>query len=416
MIDKMKRKLAAILALTLVLSMMSACGEKAADDGDVREEETQEAEQSAEEPPQEPDDGKSDSDILEETVMQYLEQMTAEEKAAQLFIILPEALMKDVGTVTAAGEATQKAITQIPVGGFIYLNDNLESRDQVKAMLENVQTYSRERINLPMFLCVDEEGGAVARIAETGKFDVAQFNDMSVIGARGNEDEAYEAGRTIRTYLSDMGFNVDFAPVADVLTNPENQVVKKRSFGSDPALVASMASAAARGLEEQGICAVYKHFPGHGGTADDTHEGYAYVDKSLEELKKQELVPFQAAIDDGAKVIMVGHISLPNVTGDDTPASMSSEIITGLLREQMQYDGIVVTDAMNMGAVTEQYSSAEAAVQTILAGSDLVLMPEDFDGAYQGVLRAIEDGTISKERLDESLRRILKIKLSMMEE
>lgn len=416
MIDKMKRKLAAILALTLVLSMMSACGEKAADDGDVREEETQKAEQSAEEPPQEPDDGKSDSDILEETVMQYLEQMTAEEKAAQLFIILPEALMKDVGTVTAAGEATQKAITQIPVGGFIYLNDNLESRDQVKAMLENVQTYSMERINLPMFLCVDEEGGAVARIAETGKFDVAQFNDMSVIGARGNEDEAYEAGRTIGTYLSDMGFNVDFAPVADVLTNPENQVVKKRSFGSDPALVASMASAAARGLEELGICAVYKHFPGHGGTADDTHEGYAYVDKSLEELKKQELVPFQAAIDGGAKVIMVGHISLPNVTGDDTPASMSSEIITGLLREQMQYDGIVVTDAMNMGAVTEQYSSAEAAVQTILAGSDLVLMPEDFDGAYQGVLRAIEDGTISKERLDESLRRILKIKLSMMEE
>lgn len=415
MIDKMKRELAAILVLTLVLSM-SACGKKAADDGDVREEEIQEAEQSAEEPLQEPDERKSDSDILEETVTQYLDQMTAEEKAAQLFIILPEALMKDVGTVTAAGEATQKAITQVPVGGFIYLDDNLESRDQVKTMLENVQTYSMERIKIPMFLCVDEEGGAVARIAGSGKFDVAQFNDMSVIGARGNEDEAYEAGRTIGTYLSDMGFNVDFAPVADVLTNPENQVVKKRSFGSDPELVSSMASAAARGLEEQGICAVYKHFPGHGGTADDTHEGYAYVDKSLEELKKQELVPFQAAIDDGAKVIMVGHISLPNVTGDNTPASMSSEIITGLLREQMQYDGIVVTDAMNMGAVTEQYSSAEAAVQTILAGSDLVLMPEDFNEAYQGVLRAIEDGTISKERLDESLRRILKIKLSMMEE
>lgn len=421
MIEKMKSRSAVILVLMLVFSMASACSEKKADEDTVREEEmeekeTRKKEQGTQEPLSESDEEKSGSDILEERVTQYLDQMTAEEKAAQLFIILPEALMKDVDTVTAAGEDTQKAITRTPVGGFIYLEGNLDSRVQVKTMLENVQTYSMERIKLPMFLCVDEEGGSVARIAKSGKFDVEQFNDMSVIGARGNEDEAYEAGRTIGTYLSDMGFNLDFAPVADVLTNPENQVVNKRSFGSDPALVTSMASAVARGLEEQGICAVYKHFPGHGGTTADTHEGYAYTDKSLEELKKQELAPFQAAIDGGAKIIMVGHISLPNVTGNDTPASMSSQIISDLLRKQMKYDGIVVTDALNMGAVTEQYSSAEAAVQTVLAGSDLVLMPKDFDEAYQGMLRAIEDGTISEERLDESLRRILKIKLSMMEE
>ncbi len=427
----MRNKLAVILAVTLALGMMSACAGKTGaektgtektkgDSSDAQKEraakgadvETEEIKKDT----RDIDTAESEENILEKTVEEYLGKMTVEEKAAQLFIVLPEALMKDAGTVTAAGEVTQKAISQTPVGGFIYLENNLNSHDQVKTMLENVQTYSMDRMNLPMFLCVDEEGGAVARIAKSGKFDVPRMEDMSVIGARGDADEAFEAGETIGAYLSDMGFNVDFAPVADVLTNPENQVVKKRSFGSDPAVVTSMASAVARGLEEQNICAVYKHFPGHGGTAADTHEGYAYIDKSMEELLAQELVPFQAAIDGDAKVIMVGHISLPDVTGDDTPASMSREIITDILRTKMQYDGAVVTDALNMGAVTEQYSSAEAAVQTILAGGDLVLMPENFDEAYQGVLAAVESGTISEERLDESLRRILKIKISMMKE
>lgn len=324
--------------------------------------------------------------------------------------------MKDAGTVTAAGETTRKAVGQIPVGGFIYLDDNLKSRDQVKTMLEKVQTYSMERTGLPMLLCVDEEGGAIARIANSGRFDVPQMEDMSVIGARGDTDEARKAGRTIGTYLSDLGFNVDFAPVADVLTNQENQVVRRRAFGSEPGLVAAMAAAVAGGLQEQGVCAVYKHFPGHGSTAADTHEGYAYVDKDIEELKSQDLVPFQEAADSGAGMIMVGHISLPKVTGDDTPASMSREIITGLLRTQMEYDGIVVTDALNMGAVTKQYTSSQAAVQTILAGSDLVLMPDNFEEAYQGVLDAVEKGTISKERLDESVRRILRMKISMTKE
>lgn len=432
----MRNKLAVILAVTLALGMMSACagktGAEKADTektgtektkGDSSDDQKEKAAKGADAETEEIkkdtrdiDTAESEENILEKTVEEYLGKMTVEEKAAQLFIVLPEALMKDAGTVTAAGEVTQKAISQTPVGGFIYLENNLNSHDQVKTMLENVQTYSMDRMNLPMFLCVDEEGGAVARIAKSGKFDVPRMDDMSVIGARGDADEAFEAGETIGAYLSDMGFNVDFAPVADVLTNPENQVVKKRSFGSDPAVVTSMASAVARGLEEQNICAVYKHFPGHGGTAADTHEGYAYIDKSMEELLAQELVPFQAAIDGDAKVIMVGHISLPDVTGDDTPASMSREIITDILRTKMQYDGAVVTDALNMGAVTEQYSSAEAAVQTILAGGDLVLMPENFDEAYQGVLAAVESGTISEERLDESLRRILKIKISMMKE
>lgn len=415
-----KNRLIVMLTFLLTVSVTAACGVNTGHDSKEKTADTdtknqfQESDNAGSEPQKAVEE--SEEDVLEENIQKYMDQMTVEEKTAQLFIIPPEDLMKGVDAVTAAGETTQKAISQLPAGGFIYMDKNLKSREQVKEMLENVQTYSMERSNLPMFLCVDEEGGTVARIGGSGKFDVPQIEDMSEIGARGDVDEAYETGRTIGTYLKDMGFNVDFAPVADVLSNPDNQVVKKRAFGSDPALVTSMAAAVAKGMEEQGICPVYKHFPGHGGTSADTHEGYAYVDKTLEELEEQDLVPFQKVIGEEARVIMVAHISLPNVTGNDVPASMSPEIITDLLRTQMQYDGLVVTDALNMGAVTSQYSSSEAAVQTILAGSDLVLLPENFKEAYQGVLNAVEDGTISQERLDESLKRILKMKISMMQE
>lgn len=359
---------------------------------------------------------KSEEEMLEEAVDQYLSQMTVEEKAAQLFILLPEALVNGTGTVTAAGSVTQDAINRIPVGGLIYMEGNLQSREQVQTMLANVQTYSMERTGLPMLLCVDEEGGTVARIGKSGRFGVPVIEDMAVLGERQSTEEAYDAGVTMGAYLSELGFNVDFAPVADVWSNPENTVVKKRSFGSDPAMVSAMAIAVAQGLESQNIHAAYKHFPGHGCTAADTHEGYAYTDKSLDELMACELLPFQEAVDNGAKIIMIGHISLPNVTGDHTPASLSPEIITDLLRTQMQYDGIVVTDALGMGAIVRQYSSAEAAVQTILAGSDLILMPQNFEEAYQGILDAVENGTISQERLDESLRRILRMKIKMMNE
>lgn len=415
---RMKKKLAAVLLLALALGILNACTVNKGNDGDDVDLQDTAEEDNGNIYGEEADaadsrtEGAGSIDSADD-VTEYIAQMTLEEKVAQLFIIQPEALMKDVDTVTAAGEMTQKAIDQIPVGGFIYLDDNLQSREQVKTMLEHVQSYSIERTGLPMFLSVDEEGGTVARISGAGRFDVPRLPDMSVIGARGDVDEAYEVGKTIGVYLNDMGFNVDFAPVADVLTNQENQVVKKRAFGSDPGLVSDMALAVARGLKEQDICPVYKHFPGHGGTAADTHEGYAYVDKSIEELEEQDLVPFRKAISDGAEMIMVGHISLPEATGDDTPASMSSVIITDLLRTKLGYDGLVVTDALNMGAVTEQYTSAQAAVQTILAGGDLVLMPVDFEAAYEGVLDAVKSGTISEERVDESLRRILRLKLTM---
>lgn len=347
-----------------------------------------------------------------EEVQNIVDSMSLEEKVAQLFLVQPEAIV-DIGTATAAGDATKQAINKTPVGGFVYFSDNLQSEQQVQDMLRNVQKYSEDRIGLPAFLSVDEEGGTVARVASTGRFDVTDVGDMAKIGASGDVQQARQAGETIGSYLSELGFNLDFAPDADVLTNPDNTVVKKRSFGSDPRVVSDMSLAVAQGLAQHQVHSVYKHFPGHGATAGDTHQGYAYTDKTLDELKQSELIPFENAIRNNAAFIMAAHISAPRVTGDDTPASLSKTMITDILRGQMGYDGIVVTDAMNMGAVTEQYTSAQAAVKALQAGADLVLMPEDFQEAYQGVLDAVKDGTLTEQRINESVTRIVKVKVHM---
>ena len=366
-----------------------------------------------EKPEQEPEKSSGQETVsVQQQIDGYLEEMTLEEKVAQLFIIQPEAIL-DVGTAVAAGDATREAIDKYPVGGFIYFGENLQSKEQTQEMLRNVQAYSTERTGFPAFLSVDEEGGTVARVAGTGNFDVPDIGDMADIGAAGDVDAAKQVGEDIGSYLAELGFNLDFAPVADVLSNPENTVVRKRSFGSDPELVSDMAIAVSDGLEEKGLLSAYKHFPGHGATSADTHKGYAYTDKTLEELEACELIPFQRCIADGAKIIMAAHISAPNVTGDDTPTSLSKTMVTDILREKMGYTGLVVTDAMNMGAITEEYTSAEAAVKALQAGVDVVLMPENYQQAYQGVLDAVADGTLTEERIDESVTRILTVKLDM---
>lgn len=365
-------------------------------------------------------DGDNSGDSEEQTggaqtdaqIEEIISSMTLEEKVCQLFMITPEALT-GVGTATQAGDATRDALSEYPVGGVIYFAKNLQTPEQTQTMLANTQRYAEERTGFPIFLSVDEEGGQVARVGSNPSFKVEQIGNMSDVGSRGDTQEAYDAGSTIGSYLSDLGFNMDAAPDTDVLTNPENEVVRYRSFGSDPQLVADMARAELSGLNDQGIIGMYKHFPGHGGTAADSHAGYAYVDDTLEELRSGAFVPFQDGIDNGVRVIMVSHISCPNVTGDDTPATLSERMITDILREEMGFEGMVITDALDMGAVTAQYSSDQAAVAALQAGADMLLMPEDFHSAYQGVLRAVENGTVKEERIDESVRRILNIKLTI---
>lgn len=368
------------------------------------------------EPVQEEADEESAGENTEtEEIRQMLENMTLEEKVCQLFIITPEQLT-GVDTAVQAGDATREAYEACPVGGLVYFAKNLQGPEQTRTMLENTARYAEERMGFPVFLTVDEEGGQVARIAGNPAFDVPEFPSLSEIGAGGDTAGAYELGEQIGSYLKELGFNMNMAPVADVLTNPENTVVKERAFSSDPETAGRMALAEWQGFKDQGILGVYKHFPGHGGTAGDSHNGYAYVDDTLEELKSGAFVPFQEGIDEGIPVIMAGHISCPQVTGDDTPATMSYTLITETLRGDMGFDGIVVTDALNMGAVTEQYTSGEAALTALNAGVDLLLMPEDFQDAYQAVLQAAENGELPEARIDESVERILKVKIQMIGE
>ena len=262
------------------------------------------------------------TDPVEEQAAQLVSQMTLEDKIAQMFVITPNALTGYASGVTAAGDTTKEAYQSRPVGGIVYMADNLTDPEQTTTMLSNMQQIARERTGLPVFLCVDEEGGSVARIAGNDAFGVTDVGNMSDIGASGDVQNAYNAGSTIGNYLAALGFNVDFAPVADVLTNPDNQVIGKRSFGSDPQTVAGMVTSELQGLSAAGVYGTVKHFPGHGSTSGDSHDGAVFTDKTLEELMAEELVPFQSAIDGGVNFVMVGHISAPNVTGDNAPATL----------------------------------------------------------------------------------------------
>ena len=353
------------------------------------------------------------TDPVEEQAAQLVSQMTLEDKIAQMFVITPNALTGYASGVTAAGDTTKEAYQSRPVGGIVYMADNLTDPEQTTTMLSNMQEIARERTGLPGFLCVDEEGGSVARIAGNDAFGVTNVGNMSDIGASGDVQNAYNAGSTIGSYLAALGFNVDFAPVADVLTNPDNQVIGQRSFGSDAQKVAGMVTSELQGLSAAGVYGTVKHFPGHGGTSGDSHDGAVSTDKTLEELMAEELVPFQSAVDGGVNFVMVGHISAPNVTGDNAPATLSKVLITDVLRGQMGYNGIVITDAMNMEAVAGFYNSDKAAVLAVTAGADMILMPADYNTAYTGILNAVNDGTITEERINESVTRIVKAKLAM---
>lgn len=355
----------------------------------------------------------SEEDRIDEQLSQWIEKHTLEEKVAQMFMVTPEMLTGE-SQVTEAGDSIHQAIIDYPVGGIIYFADNLQNPEQTREMLENtIDYYEQEGIMSP-FLSVDEEGGTVARIGKNSAFGVDSIPNMATIGATEDITQAAEVGTTISAYLNNLGFNMDMAPVADVLSNPNNTVIGTRSFGSDPEMVSDMVVAESNALMEGGIIPVIKHYPGHGDTAADSHNGYAYTDKSLDELMACELIPFINAENEGLDVIMVGHISVPNVTGDDLPSSISKYMINDLLREQIGYDGIVITDSMRMGAISQIYSSDEAAIMAINAGVDIILMPEDFQSAYKGVVEAVESGEISEERINESVARIIKLKYEQL--
>ena len=336
--------------------------------------------------------------------------MTLEQKVAQLFIMTPEALVEGVSQVTQAGDMTREGVTAHPVGGIVYFAQNLLDPEQTTTMLANVKQFYADAGNVAPFIAVDEEGGTVVRVADNEAFGAQDVGDASALGSAGDTEAAKRAAEQIADYLMPLGFNLDFAPVADVVDPLRSASMGLRSFSSDAAVAADMVRAEVEGFRDKKMLCCAKHFPGIGAAAGDSHEGAITIEATNEELETVDLVPFRAAIEAGVPMIMVGHVSLPNIVGDSTPAPLSSAVVQGMLRDSLGYTGIIVTDSLSMGAITDYYTPAEAAVAALKAGCDIPLMPERLDEAYQGVLSAVQVGELTEERLDESLTRILTAK------
>lgn len=340
-----------------------------------------------------------------------LAEMTAEQKVAQLLIVTPESLT-GVEVATAAGDMTRSALEVYPVGGLCYFGQNIAGDRQLRDMLANTREMgSAAGAGVAPFLTIDEEGGPlVARVANSGYFEVEHFSNMADIGASGDVAHAAYVGSTIGSYLHEIGFNVDFAPDADVLTNPDNTVIGPRSFGSDPQLVADMVAAEVDAMLQMDVLPCIKHFPGHGDTAGDSHTGAVCAERSRDEIEACEFLPFISGINAGCPLVMVGHIETPNFAADGLPASLSKIMMTDVLRDQLGFEGVIVSDSFAMGAITENYPPAEAAVRYFEAGGDMLLMPKSLEEAYNGLLSAVQTGEIASERLDESVARILALK------
>lgn len=334
----------------------------------------------------------------------YLNSMSLEEKVGQLFVVAPEQFLSKYSTVTSVTDAIREGLKKYPVGGIILFGENIKSPEQLTALNRDLQGTS----STPLFIAVDEEGGRVARLAKNDAFDLPTYQSAAAVGATGDPENARNMGRTIGSYLAKYGFNLDFAPVADVNTNPNNTVIGTRAFSSDPSVAGKMAAAFADGLRENGIISTFKHFPGHGDTAEDSHSGLAYNNKDRQSLEKCEWLPFMEA--KSTDMVMVGHIALPQVTGNQTPATMSYEIVTEILKEDLGFSGLVVTDSLQMGAITDSYSSGEAALLALKAGCDILLMPNNLPAAFEAVVAAVEDGTLSAQWLDATVLRILQFK------
>jgi beta-N-acetylhexosaminidase len=344
-----------------------------------------------------------------------LQKMTLREKVGQLFYVRLESLDPSIEWTTyddlarmnilKVTENMKRTNENYPVGGIILYAWNIDNETQLASIITDIRT-----LNGSPLLCIDEEGGRVARIANNPNFNVKKYESMAAIGATGDPQNAYECGNTIGTYLKRYGFDIDFAPVADVNTNPENVIIGARAFSDDPAVAAPMVTNYLQGLKDAGITGCIKHFPGHGDTKADTHFGYASTQKTWEEMMNCEMVTFRAGIQWGCQLIMTAHIGAPNVTGSDVPSTMSPIILQDKLRGELGYQNIIITDGMEMGAITQQYSSAEAALGSIQAGVDIVLGPKNLVEAFDAVIDAVNKGVISEERINQSVRRILKLK------
>ena len=392
----MKKLKTGALCLMLIFGLLlSACG--AAGDVTVPSPTTEPAPTATPEPTPEqtptPDPVKTQAEAL-------LADMSLHEKVCQLFVVRPEVLT-GLSPVTVAGEATQLSLAEYPVGGLIYSVDNLVTQEQTREMIENTQSYSK----IPLIISADEEGGNVGRLMY--KLGTTFIHSMYSYKDEGPET-AYQNALTIGRDMTSCLFNTDYAPVADVWTNPANTVIGDRAYSDDFNKAAELVASAVRGFTDAGVVCCLKHFPGHGDTDTDTHEGAAVVNKSLDELRAGELLPFVSGIEAGADMVMIGHITVTAL--DEVPATISQAVITGLLREELGWDGVVITDSLDMGALAG-YDSGEVCVRYLEAGGDILLGVPDLGTAVGAIESAVAEGRLTEQRIDESVLRVLSLKI-----
>lgn len=344
---------------------------------------------------------RTSAEVRKDAAQTLLDGMTTQEKICQLLIVHPEALTGG-GTVTGMTDELAAALREYPVGGVLLSAGNITSGEQLAALTAALSNGCK---TAPL-ISVDEEGGRVARLMNTvGTTKLGSMYSYRAQGTQGAHDNAQTIARDIAAY----GFNTDFAPVADVWTNKRSNAIGDRAYSDDYDEAAELVAAAVKGFHDGGVICCLKHFPGHGSTKTDSHDGTATVDKTLPQLRQEDLKPFVSGIAAGADMVMVGHLTVP--TMDDVPASVSRKIVTNLLRYDLGFRGVIVTDGLQMQALA-QYTDGEKAVLALAAGNDMLLEISDVPGTVAAIEKALADGTLSRAALDESVLRILQLKLA----
>lgn len=368
--------------------------------------------------------GEEDPEILK-----MISEMTTQEKLAQMMIVALRSDLSNEKTATEIDRDYAEMLTKYDFGGILLFAGNVVDPAQTVTLIRDSQEAAMKSAGgIPMFICVDQEGGSVNRVP----FGTTGSGNMA-LAATGDTSLTEESAKMLGDEIRALGFNMDFAPVSDVNSNPANPIIGVRSFSDDPELVAEHVTAFIKGMDSAKISTALKHFPGHGNVGEDSHTHLPCSDFSLEEIKACDLIPFQAGIDAGSDMIMTAHIQFPKIEkktyvsikdGEEItlPATLSRTIITGLLREQMGYNGIVITDAMEMDAIAAHFDPLDAAVMAINADVDILLCPvelykdgevntfPDVDKYMEGLLARMEVGDIREEELDNSVYRILKLK------
>ena len=335
--------------------------------------------------PDAPEESSSENALIsadaDKRAREVLSSMTEDEKIWQLFYVTPE-LLTGVETATRAGDSTKEALEAMPVGGIIYFAKNLEDRAQSVEMLSNTKSYAK----IPLFLGTDEEGGTVSRVGANAAMDAVQTPSLQSLGEQADPAAVYQAGQDIAGSLHAIGFNMDAQ------------------------LCASLVGVMTGSIQTGGIIPCLKHFPGYGSAVTDDHYGTSVLEKTEAELESCDFLPFAAGIEAGAPFVMVSHLSVPEVVGDETPSDLSSKIVSELLRNKLGFTGVIITDSHQMASITDHYTSGEAAVKALQAGVDMILMPQDLQAAFDGVKAALAGGTLTQSRIDESVLRILQVK------